>query len=512
MQNRSLYFGDNLEILQDKFPGDQGYFDLIYLDPPFNSNRNYNVLFKEGLVESEAQIHAFEDTWHWTKEASSTFRKLVTESSPAISDLMQALEKIVGHNDVLAYLTMMTVRLIELHRVLKPTGSLYLHCDPTASHYLKIVMDTIFGNKNFRNELIWLYKGRELSHKNYNKKHDVILFYTKSSKYKFNWDKVLEPLEESSRNALSRYHDEKGFFIVRYKKGGGFAPIEKEGSDTYRQYVPEGVPPRDWFYADYARKSEQLGYETQKPESLLERIIKASSDEGDWVLDPFCGCGTTVSVAERLNRKWVGIDISMLAINLIQERLIRQFKAKGLKDQIHIDGAPKDMAGARALFNNDPFNYEYWALHSVGARPAKSKTQENMRGADKGIDGVITFIKGFDKSTPIYGKIIVQIKGGRTGSKDIRDLRGVIDREKSDGGLFITLESPTKPMQTEAVEAGSFKAGFGPVAHEFPKIQIMTAQDILDDKQPSLPVGLTESYFKEARAIEIDPDQAALTI
>ncbi|MEK9165578.1 MAG: DNA methyltransferase, partial [Patescibacteria group bacterium] len=316
MQNHTLYFGDNLEILRKKIPEDS--FDLIYLDPPFNSNRSYNVLFKEGMQDSPAQIKAFEDSWHWTHEAKVAFDYLVTKTNEDISNLMLALEKMVGHNDMLAYLTMMTVRLIELHRVLKRTGSLYLHCDPTASHYLKIVLDAIFGKTNFRNELVWIYKGRELSHKNYSRKHDIIFFYTKSELYVFNWEEILEPLKESSKKALARYEDKKGYFIVRYKKGGGFAPIENEGPETYRQYVPKGVPPRDWFYADYARKSEQLGYATQKPETLLERIIKASSKEGDWVLDPFCGCGTTAAVAEKLNRNWIGIDITTLAISLIK--------------------------------------------------------------------------------------------------------------------------------------------------------------------------------------------------
>ncbi len=504
MQNRTLYFGDNLEILREKFPADEGYFDLVYLDPPFNSNRNYNVLFKEGLQDSPAQVQAFEDSWHWTPEAQHTFEELIgikpskTKVNQQISDLMQALEKIVGHNDVLAYLTMMTVRLIELHRVLKKTGSIYLHCDPTASHYLKIVMDAIFGKQNFRNELIWIYKGRELSHTQYNKKHDIILFYTKSANYTFNWEDILEPLEESSRKALSRYKDEKGYFIVRYKKGGGFAPIETEGKDTYRQYVPEGVPPRDWFYADYARKSEQLGYQTQKPEALLERIIKASSKEGDWVLDPFCGCGTTVAVAEKLDRNWIGIDITTLAINLIKHRLHKEFEDKNIK--IFTDGLPKDLAGAKALFKKDAFEFEYWALDLVNAMPAQSKTKENMRGADKGIDGIFTFLKGVKNGKEEYGKVVVQVKGGGVQRNDIATLKGDVEREKADGGLFITLEEPTRPMKEEAISAGTFSAF---TKAEFPKIQIITVEDLINGKKPDLPTW-SETYYKEAKKVEID--------
>lgn len=499
MKNRTLYFGDNLEILRKRIPDES--FDLIYLDPPFNSNRSYNVLFKEGLQDSPAQVRAFEDSWHWTQESKSTFDYLVMKTNENISNLMQAFEKLVGHNDMLAYLTMMTVRLIELRRVLKKTGSIYLHCDPTASHYLKIVMDAIFGKKNFRNELIWLYKGRELSHKSYSRKHDVILFYTKTDKYTFNWNKILEPLEESSRRALARYKDKKGYFIVRYKKGGGFAPLEKEGKDTYRQYVPEGVPPRDWFYADYARKSEQLGYPTQKPETLLERIIKASSSEYEWVLDPFCGCGTTVAVAEKLKRNWVGIDITALAINLIRHRLKNQF---GLgRKQINIEGLPTDLTGANELFKKDPFEFEYWALDLVNAMPAQSKTKEKMRGADKGIDGVITFHKDKISGEWKYGKALIQVKGGSVQRSQIATLKGDVDREKAEAGVFITLEKPTKPMTQETIDTGSFKTPLtGDV--EFPKIQILTIEEILKGKKPDLPAGLVKNYYKEAKAIESD--------
>ncbi len=500
MQNRTLYFGDNLEILRKKIPDES--FDLIYLDPPFNSNRNYNVIFKEGLVDSEAQIKAFVDSWHWNQESKYQFDHLVSKTNEDISNLMLALEKMIKHNDMMAYLTMMTVRLIELHRVLKKTGSMYLHCDPTASHYLKIVLDVIFGKQNFRNELVWLYKGRELSHKNYSRKHDIIFFYTKSDKYKFNWDRILEPLEDSSKKALSRYKDEKGYFIVRYKKGGGFAPIEKEGKETYRQYVPEGVPPRDWFYVDYARKSERLDYATQKPEALLERIIKASSKEGDWVLDPFCGCGTTVAVAEKLGRNWVGIDVTALAINLIKHRLQDSF-GLGSK-QINVDGLPKDLNGAKELFKKDPFQFEYWALDLINAMPAQSKSEENMRGADKGIDGIMTFIKSTNnKGDYEYGRAIVQVKGGGVKRSDIATLKGDMEREKAEAGVFITLEEPTKPMKSEAVDAGTF---ITPITakREFPKVQILTIEELLRDKKPDLPQGLVKNYYKEAKKVEIE--------
>lgn len=485
LQNRTLYFGDNLEILRDKFPGDEGYFDLIYLDPPFNSNRNYNVIFKEGLVDSSAQIHAFEDSWHWTDEAREQFEYLVTKTNQSVSDLMQAFEKILGHNDVLAYLTMMTVRLIELHRVLKPTGSLYLHCDPTASHYLKLVLDTIFGKKNFRNEIIWFYKTGGASKQWFAKKHDIILFYTKTDKYTFNIQK------------------EKSYMMHEYgfKKSEFFKDERGQYTFTLMKDVWE-IP------AVGSADKQRLGYPTQKPEALLERIIKTSSKEGDWVLDPFCGCGTTVSVAERLNRNWVGIDISTLAINLIQNRLVNQFLSRGLKKQIVIDGFPQDLKGAKALAEKDPFSFEYWALHLINALPARNKSKENMRGYDKGIDGVITFVKDHKGSQPVYGKVIVQIKGGHTARDDIAILKGDIDREKAEGGVFITLESPTRLMKEEAVSAGSVTT---PYFGRFPKVQILTIQDLLDGKKPTLPIAMVKTHFKEAKEIQELPDQGALT-
>lgn len=501
MQNRTLYFGDNLEVLREKIPDES--FDLIYLDPPFNSKRPYNVLYKEGLVDSPAQVQAFEDSWHWTPEAQHSFeeltglRKSKTEINQSISNLIDALSKIIGKkNDVMAYLVMMTIRLIELRRVLKKTGSIYLHCDPTASHYLKIIMDVIFGKINFRNELVWLYKGRELSHKNYSKKHDTILFYSKSDNYIFNWREIMESLEDSSRQALSRYKDEKGYFIVRYKVGGGFAPIEKEGEDTYRQYVPEGVPPRDWFYADYARKKERLEYPTQKPEALLERIIKASSKHGDWVLDPFCGCGTTVAVAEKLDRQWIGIDITTLAINLIKHRLHDHFE----NIKIFTDGLPKDLSGAKALSEKAPFEFEYWVLDLLNAVPAQSKTKENMRGADKGIDGVIKLYMGRTNGDDKIGNAVVQVKGGKVQRSDIATLKGDVEREKADAGVFVTLDEPTQPMKIEAVEVGDFKTDFS--LKEYPKIQILTVKEILLGKRPDLPWWGAKKYYKEARPVE----------
>lgn len=503
MQNRTLYFGDNLDILRQKFPdkpdGD-GYFDLVYLDPPFNSSRDYNVLFREGFTDSQAQVQAFEDSWHWTEDAQGIFEELVgvrkskTKINEQVSNLMLALEKLVGHNDVLAYLTMMTIRLIELHRVLKKTGSIYLHCDPTTSHYLKIVLDAVFGKKNFRNEIVWHYRRWSAAANQFQKMHDIIFWYSKSEKYIFM--KPLQPytnpewIEDTVRGVvggkLVRLKDEKGEYIKR----------QKENKGVLMHDVWEDIN----FIAPTAK--ERLGYPTQKPEALLERIISASSKEGDWVLDPFCGCGTTVSVSEKLDRKWSGIDITALAINLIKHRLKKQFSGKPM--QISIDGLPKDLAGARALFRKDPFEFEYWVLDLVNAMPSQSKSKANMRGADKGIDGIIAFVRDIKNEKMEYGKILVQVKGGGVQRNDIATLRGDVEREKAAGGLFITLEEPTRPMREEAASSGTFSVSF---SHgEFPKIQIMTIQELLLGGRPKMPLW-SQPYYKEAKKVSYNPLQ-----
>ena len=500
MQNRTLYFGDNLDILRDKFPDKpdgEGYFDLIYLDPPFNSNRNYNVLFKEGLADSQAQIQAFEDSWHWTADAQSTFEQLVgarpskIRINEQISNLMLALEKMIGHNDVLAYLTMMTTRLIELHRVLKNTGSIYLHCDPTASHYLKIVMDAIFGKQNFRNEIIWTYRRWPAKSKSFQRMHDIIFFYVKDERGDYTFNTIYQPLAD---------------ITIKIHKGKKQKATFIDGKRLSRDQEEEsiGTPIADYWYIPTiaGNANERLGYPTQKPEALLERIIEASSKNGDWILDPFCGCGTTVAVSEKLDRRWVGIDITALAVNLVKHRLKKQFSDKLM--QIHVDGLPKDLTGAKSLFKKDPFEFEYWALDLVNAMPAQSKSKENMRGADKGIDGIITIVKNIKNGDREYGKILVQVKGGGVQRKDIAALKGDIDREKADGGLLLTLEEPTRPMREEAVSSGKFEISFnGFHKEEFPKIQIITIKDLLIGLRPKMPLW-SESYYKEAKKVETD--------
>ncbi|PIT89840.1 site-specific DNA-methyltransferase [Candidatus Kuenenbacteria bacterium CG10_big_fil_rev_8_21_14_0_10_36_11] len=548
MKNRTLYFGDNLEILQKKIPDES--FDLIYLDPPFNSNRNYNVLFKEGLQDSPSQVQAFEDSWHWNRDSKIIFDYLVTKTNGDISNLMLALEKMVGHNDLLAYLSMMAVRLIELHRVLKKTGSLYLHCDPTASHYLKIVLDVIFGKNNFRNEIVWKKTNSPKSQtKAFGSQHDIIFFYSKSDNFKC--DKVFAPIDDEYAAAF-RYDDDDGkgpYQTVALVAGGmqkyeGRKEFEFQGVKAQWLYTKEnldemyeqnllyktsgGMFRKKVYLKDIEGKGvsdiwadegvsplqgaskESLGYATQKPVALLERIIQASSKENDWVLDPFCGCGTTVAAAEKLKRNWVGIDITTLAISLIKRRLKDHFDL-GSK-QIYVDGLPSDLSGARELFKKNPFEFEYWVLDMINATPAQSKSKENMRGADKGIDGIITFIKDYysngngkkknGNGDYRYGKAIVQVKGGSVQRNQIATLKGDVEREKAEAGIFITLEEPTKPMIQEAIDVDSFTTLITGKL-EFPKIQILTIAELLKGKLPYLPQGLVKDYNKKAQPIEV---------
>lgn len=493
MKNRTLFFGDNLRVLREKFPyNENGYFDLIYLDPPFNSNRDYNVLYKEGLEDSPAQLHAFVDTWHWTKEAQEQFQDLVENRDypQKVSDLMQGLEKLVGHNDMMAYLTMMTVRLIELRRVLKETGSIFLHCDPTASHYLKIVMDAIYGANNFRNEIVWCYTGNQQPKDSFPKKHDILLFYAKSSKSKF------KPLYEAySEATIRRYNhtDEDGRKYKMNNYGGKMnkAYMKEEGKRTPDHWsIPWVIP----------TSKESLGYPTQKPLLLLERVIASCTDEGDWILDPFGGCGTTVIAAEKMKRNWCIIDITTLAINLVKRRIEDVYPE--IKDQMSVDGFPADDAGAKALFDHDPFEFEYWCCDLINARPAGDKAQGKMKGADRGIDGIISFPDRNERDgrTIDYRKLLIQVKGGHVGASQVRDLVGTVQREKAAGGIFISLDESTKPMQKDAVEAGSYT--YNLTGQKYPVIQLITVKELLDGKRPDHPSAI--GYTKKAEKVNED--------
>ncbi|MDP6576445.1 MAG: site-specific DNA-methyltransferase [Dehalococcoidales bacterium] len=336
MDTNALYYGDNLDILKGYVKNES--VDLIYLDPPFNSKQNYNVLFAEqDEVCAAAQIKAFGDTWSWDTDSARSYREIVVMGG-TVSQVMQAFHTFLGENNMLAYLSMMAPRLTELRRVLKPTGSIYLHCDPTASHYLKLLMDAVFGAGNFRNEIVWCYKSGGASKYHFAKKHDIIFRYTKINKFAFNYEK------------------EKSYG----ETGGGQGGKVQYYKDENGTYSYAGI--KDWWTISMlsTTHSERLGYPTQKPEALMERIITASSNDGDVILDPFCGCGTTIAVAERLKmkghpRNWIGIDNTHLAIALIKNRLSDMTIGKA---KYTVIGEPVALQGAKELADSDKYQFQ----------------------------------------------------------------------------------------------------------------------------------------------------------
>jgi len=455
MKTNVLYFGDNLEILRNREYFPDNSIDLIYLDPPFNSKKDYNILFKEnGGVESEAQIKAFTDTWQWTQTAADTYHEVVTKGPLKVAQLIGALHDAIGGNEVMAYLVMMTARLVELHRVLKPTGSLYLHCDPTASHYLKLVLDQIFGPTSFQNEIVWWYhdpSGRTTNR--FMRKHDVIFFYAKGNQPRyFDLDAVRTPYKEGTLEQGRRG-------TISFGRITRTHPLGRAPEDVWEIPIINSMA------------KERLGYPTQKPEALLERIIKASSKEGDIVLDPFCGCGTALVAAQKLNRRWIGIDITHLAVALMRNRL---------KDSFNIDaeviGEPVDLAGAKALAHQDRYQFQWWALSLIKARPLGEK----KKGADKGIDGVIHFI---DEISGKPKRIVAQVKSGHVGVNAVRELKAVVANDAI--GVLLTLEPPTSPMKVEALDAGFYHSPIWD--KDYPKIQILTIEQLLHGKTVDMP-------------------------
>ncbi len=531
----TLYFGDNLDILREHIQTES--IDLIYLDPPFNSKRDYNLLFKTPKGhDSDAQIKAFDDTWHWGDQAEREFSEIIHHSNTDVAEMIQAMRCFLKESDMMAYLTMMANRLLELHRVLKPTGSLYLHCDPTASHYLKIVLDSIFGLQNYQNEIIWQRTSSHNDSKRWGSVHDTILFYSKG--IQFNWNEVYTEYDEKYIEDFYNRRDERGIYrldhIIRSETMGprpnlsyefkGFTPewgwrvirekLEALDADNRLEWSKTGRPYLKRYLSEQkgtpiksvivdipplsAQSAEKLGYPTQKPLALLERIIQASSNEGDLVLDPFCGCGTAVHAAQSLGRNWIGIDITHLAVSLIEKRMKDAFPSITFT----VEGTPKDLDSARDLALRDKYQFQWWACSLVGAQPFQGK----KKGADSGIDGLI-FFQDDNKAAK---KIIVSVKGGESVTRTmIADLKNSVEREKAQLGLFVTLAEPTRPMLTEAASAGFYES---PVMGSYPRIQILTIADLLSGKsRPNYPDltrgGLT---FKKAKTEEKKATQGDL--
>lgn len=482
-----LYYGDNLDILKRDIPSES--VDLVYLDPPFQSSQNYNVLFKEQDGSSSAsQIQAFGDTWTWSQEDEAIFAELVTAGGH-VADAMRAFRTILGPCDMLAYLVMMCPRLIELHRAMKPTASIYLHCDPTASHYLKLLMDAIFGGGNFVNEIVWSYRRWPTPSRYFQRMHDIIFFYQKK--------------DTKDRVFNIEYEPNSPSYIKRFKGKTQMLDPTTGTRKITLDAVSKGLPRRDvWDISIIAGSSkERLGYPTQKPEALLERIISASSNPGDIVLDPFCGCGTTIAAAQKLGRRWIGIDITHLAITLIKQRLNDTFGIEAViggsevrepegKPYFRVIGEPVSVPDAAALAESDPYQFQWWALGLVGARPVEEK-----KGADKGIDGKIVF-QGDEVGK--FETAILSVKAGQhVTANHVRDLRGVVDREKAALGVLISMEDPTKPMKTEAATAGFYESKLW--GKKYPKIQLLTVADLLTGKRIDMPpIKQVSATFKKA--------------
>jgi site-specific DNA-methyltransferase (adenine-specific) len=530
-----LFYGDNLDVLR-RYVKDESV-DLVYLDPPFKSNQDYNVLFAEHGTRSAAQIKAFEDTWRWDESAAQAYEETV-ERGGQIAQAMIAFRTLVGTSDMLAYLSMMAPRLVELHRTLKPTGSLYLHCDPVASHYLKLVLDAIFDPRFFRSEVIWKRTSAHSSAKRYGPIHDTILFYSKGDSYTWNPQPTKVAPEDVGGHDIMRDPDGRPYRLSDPTGAGtrngetgkpwrgidvnargrhwaypptvldemaeaGAIVFNRKGAPRLKRYLDElsGLHTQDiWsdITAINAAAKERLGYPTQKPEALLERIVRSSSNEGDTVLDPFCGCGTAVAVAQRLGRRWIGIDITHLAINLIRHRL-RDTYGDDIAKTFKVVGEPVSRDDAEELARTDPYQFQWWALGLVGARPTEQK-----KGADKGIDGHIYF---HDEGTGGKTKqIVLSVKAGSTGVSHLRDLRGVMEREGAELGVLLTMKEPTQPMRAEAAGAGFYDSPGWHTKH--PRLQILTIEQLLDGKQIDYPhvTGVTFKRAPKAKTDEPEPE------
>lgn len=542
---RTLYYGDNLEVLRN-MPSEG--VDLVYLDPPFNSNADYNVIFREHSGKAaapQAQITAFEDTWQWGTEAAASLAEL-PKVHGELAEYLDFTVRRLGHNSLSAYLVMMAPRLVELHRVLKPTGSLYLHCDPTASHYLKVVLDLIFGANGFRNEVIWqraTAKSSPMGRLPAN--HDVLLFYGKSSGVTWNEIRIPYDLNDLDEKTLAKYanqdpggrrytlgdmtHPEQGRRPNLDYEVMGVRRTWRWTQERMQRAIEEGLVvqaspgkvPRVKRYLDEregrlvgdvwtdippvnSQARERLGYPTQKPVALLERIICASSNPGDVVLDPFCGCGTAIAAAEKLGRSWIGIDITHLAVGLIAARLRRDFDLEPHKD-FDVIGTPKDLESARALFNQErdgPYQFQFWVNGELGAQSyGAGATGKGKKGGDTGIDGKLYFrTPGGER----LESVIVSVKGGRQLNPSmIRDLESVVRREKAAMGVFVSLEEPTTGMRQEAAKHGVYSYG----DENYSVIQLLTVDEILAGKRPAIPSGSANVSLdqKQPKSLQTDP-------
>jgi len=554
---RQLFYGDNLKVMRTDLQGTK--VDLIYLDPPFNSQAAYNIIFPNKSAGRAAQSMAFADTWHWGSPVEDALNDL-THSHGRLAQFLTDITTWLNRDSLSAYLVMMAVRLVEMHGLLKPSGSIYLHCDTSASHYLKMIMDVIFGQTNFRSEIIW--KGAD-AHNDAKKQYagitDRILFYSKDFRHTYfapqhlpfpqktlkEWYLTLQLADGSVRrmtpteietqtipkgsrrfnagdmsspsprpNLMFAYkgfpHPPKGW---RYSmaameeldsKGLLLFPKEPTGRIMRKRYLDEAkgpVLPDLWTDIPQIRGHdvERLGYPTQKPTALLERIVSVSCPPEGIVLDPFCGCGTAIAASEKLKRSWIGIDITHLSIGLIKTRLQQDFQLTVDKDYDEI-GAPTDLEGAHNLAHDKPFQFQFWIVDKIGAQSygAIGDSKIGKKGGDTGIDGQYFF------RTPDGHKVeqaIVSVKAGKNLNPSmVRDLIGTVQREKAALGIFLCAHEPTKGMLEEAAKAGSYLWG----GKSYPKIQILSASALMAGSRPILPQGVTNVSMlqKPAKTIQ----------
>lgn len=517
MTANTLYYGDNLTILRNPNYIKDESVDLVYIDPPFNSNASYNILFKEqNGARAAGQIKAFTDTWRWDAASSLTYDE-VTASGGKVAQALKAYRQLLGTSDMLAYLTMMAPRLVELHRVLKSTGSFYLHCDPAASHYLKVLLDAVFGPAQFRNEISWKRTTAHSSAKKFAPIHDVILYYSKSQQ--FTWNGPRLDYDQAYLDKYYRFDDGDGRLYWRDnlcaagtrngRSGVPWRGIDPTAKGMHWKFTverldeldaagriywpPRGTMPQYKRYRDELKGkaiadfwddidrinpvgNERQGYPTQKPLALLTRIIEASSNEGDVILDAFCGCGTAVVAAQALERRWIGIDITYAAMAVIRNRLNTMFGAGTAPKPI---GEPETIEDATILANTDRYQFQWWALGLVDARPMP---MEQKKGADQGIDGRLAFD---DEDTGYIKEVIFSVKSGPIPPGHIRELRGVIEREGAPIGALITFHGPTRDMKREAASAGTYESPRW--GRRYPRLQILTVAELLNGKRLDCP-------------------------
>jgi site-specific DNA-methyltransferase (adenine-specific) len=493
-----LYYGDNLEILR-KYVRDETV-DLCYIDPPFNSKRQYNFIYTN-RGDDDSTSRTFVDTWRWRERADGEYDQIISNRDGRFTsqtiELIQGLRNVLKPGPLLAYLVSMTVRMTEIHRVLKPAGIFYFHCDPTASHYLKIVADAVFCARggDFLNEIIWCYSIGGKSKDRFGKKHDVILGYCKGHDgHTFNKEGACIPRKPDSHMRTGVDADGRAYQEKTDRKSG----------KVYRYYMDEGKIAEDyWTDIETLNREdkERLGYPTQKPERLLERIIKTSSNEGDVVLDAYCGCGTSIEVAQHFNRRWIGIDITYHAISTVLTRLEDNIEGFDRK-QVEITGIPRDMASARDLAHKHDDRlrkeFEKWAILTY----CKERAVINeKKGADRGIDG-IAYIRLGETET---AKMILQVKSGAVKREHIATLQGDMVHNNAQLGALITLEDPTRNMKDQATAAGRFEHQATGIKCD--KIRIVTIEDIVDGGQ-RLELPLDMEALKEA--IKVNEKQLAI--